>query len=249
MYDFKWHQSHGDLTLSSARAVAPLLLSIFDLDSVLDVGCGDGRWLSSFKELGVFRIKGIDGPWTERENLLIGAENFEERDLCLAFDLRTRFSLAVSLEVAEHVSPVSAEIFVKNMVRHSDLILFGAAIPFQGGFRHINERWQSEWADLFSKEGFQPFDLLRAQLWNRADVSVWYKQNMLVYINRERRDLMDRAADYIETNDISQLPVDIVHPERYEQIASYSQIAFKGLLKKLPGAMGRKFADVVLKRT
>jgi hypothetical protein len=52
MYDFTWHQSHGDLTSSSARTVAPILCSLFDIESVLDVGCGDGRWLASFGECG-----------------------------------------------------------------------------------------------------------------------------------------------------------------------------------------------------
>src|SRR5689334_8007942 len=42
MYDFSWHGSHGDLTSSSAKAVVPILCSLFDIESVLDVGCGDG---------------------------------------------------------------------------------------------------------------------------------------------------------------------------------------------------------------
>ena len=249
MYDFSWHQSHGDQTLSSARFVAAILDSLFELDSVLDVGCGDGRWLASFKECGVPLIAGIDGPWTDVAKLQIEPGNFEAKDLSEPFDLQRKFSLAVSLEVAEHIGPQFAKVFVQNMVRHSDVVLFGAAIPFQGGFRHVNERWQSYWADLFAAEGLDIFDIFRSQLWNRTDISVWYKQNMLLYVKRDRQDLIARVTDYIQANRISQLPCDIVHPERYQSIASYSQIAFKPLLSKLPRATVQKLASMVLRRT
>src|SRR5215472_1038912 len=105
MYDFSWHQSHGDLTLSSARCVAPILHSLFGLESVLDVGCGDGRWLASFRECGVTVITGIDGPWTDLAKLQIEPSNFSVLNLSERFDLQRKFSLAVSLEVAEHVDP------------------------------------------------------------------------------------------------------------------------------------------------
>lgn len=249
MYDFNWHQMHGDLTLSSAKAVVPALCSIFNPDSVLDIGCGDGRWLSCFSECGVRSLAGIDGPWTATEKLVIDPNNFSVRDVSQPIDFGRRFSLAMSLEVAEHVSPLSSEIFVDNMVRHSDVILFGAAIPFQGGFRHINERWQSEWSSAFAAKDFQTFDLFRGTLWNRTDVAVWYKQNMLVYVNRKRPDLISMAANFCKANAIAELPLDIVHPERYVSVASYSQIAFKGLLEKLPKAVANKVLDLALRRT
>jgi hypothetical protein len=249
MYNFSRHQSHGDLRLSSARFVAPILHSIFGLQSVLDIGCGDGQWLSSFKECGVPVVAGIDGPWTHVAKLHIEPDNFKIRDLSKPFDLHRKFSLAMSLEVAEHIEPQFSKVCVQNMIRHSDVVLFGAAVPFQGGFRHVNERWQSYWADLFARAGFDVFDILRSQLWNRSDVLVWYKQNMLLYVNRDRQDLIARVVDYLETNDIAQLPCNIVHPERYEAIASYSQIAFKPLLRNLPRATMQKFADVLLRRT
>jgi SAM-dependent methyltransferase len=249
MYDFSWHQSHGDLTSSSARSVDPILCSLFDIDSVLDVGCGDGRWLASFSECGVPAVAGTDGPWSDVSKLQIDAANFTVRDLSQPFDAQRKFSLVVSLEVAEHIESQFSEVFVQNLTRHGDIVLFGAAIPGQGGFRHVNERWQSWWVDLFARQGFEAFDIFRSQLWNRTDISVWYKQNMLLYVNRNRPDLLARVTDYIETNHVAQMPWDVVHPERYEAIASYSQIAFKPLLQKLPRATMHKIVDLVLRRT
>jgi hypothetical protein len=76
----------------------------------------------------------------------------------------------------------------------------------------------------------------------------WYKQNMLLYVNRDRQDLIARVSNYIEANGIAQMPCDVVHPERYEAIASYSQIAFKPLLRKLPRMTMQKFVDMILRR-
>src|ERR1700733_12298935 len=119
MYNFSRHLSHGDLRLSSARFVAPILHSLFELQSVFDVGCGDGQWLASFKECGVQVVAGVDGPWTHVAKLHIEPHSFSVRDLSEPFDLQRKFSLAMSLEVAEHVEPQFSKVFVQNMIRHS----------------------------------------------------------------------------------------------------------------------------------
>jgi SAM-dependent methyltransferase len=246
MYDFDWHKTHGDETSASAHVVVSLLKLILEVRSVLDVGCGDGRWLACFKSSGVPSIYGVDGEWTDQEHLLIDKAEFTVRDLSKSFDLGKRFDIAISLEVAEHVDAECSALFVENLTKHSDMVLFGAAIPFQGGFRHINERWQSSWAALFEAQGYQCFDPFRSQIWQRRDVSVWYRQNMLVYIKRERSDLISQVEKYLSAYHISEMPIDIVHPERYESIASYSQIAFKPLMRKLPAAFVGKFVSVLL---
>jgi SAM-dependent methyltransferase len=249
MYDFEWHKAHGDQTSASAYVIVPLLKSVIEVGSVLDVGCGDGRWLACFKSSGVSAICGVDGAWTDQTQLLIPKHDFTVRDLSKPFDLGQRFDLAISLEVAEHVGSEYSKQFVENLTKHSDVVLFGAAIPFQGGFRHINERWQSYWAALFDSQGYHCFDPFRSRIWLREDVSVWYRQNMLLYVKRERQDLTSRIRSHMELNQVAEMPVDVVHPERYEAIASYSQIAFKPLMRKLPKLAARKLVDVIKRRT
>jgi SAM-dependent methyltransferase len=245
MYDFEWHKSHGDQTSISAYVIVPRLKSIVEVDSVLDVGCGDGRWLACFQSCGVSTICGVDGEWTDQTRLLIPRHTFEVQDLSKPFDLSRRFDLVMSLEVAEHVASECSRQFIENLTKHGDMVLFGAAIPFQGGFRHINEQWQSYWARLFDSKGYQCFDPLRSQIWEREDVSVWYRQNMLLYVKRERHDLVSRVVNYLDSNSVSEMPIDVVHPERYEAIASYSQIAFRPLMRKLPKLTATKLWDVI----
>jgi hypothetical protein len=179
---------------------------------------------------------------------LIPQKDFKVQDLSKPFDLGQRFEVAICLEVAEHVASDCSMQFIENLTKHSDIVLFGAAIPFQGGFRHINERWQSYWVSLFDSQGYQCFDPFRSQIWQREEVLVWYRQNMLLYVRRERQDLVARIKSYLDLNHIPEMPIDVVHPERYEAIASYSQIAFKPLMRKLPKLAAKKLADVINRR-
>jgi hypothetical protein len=246
MYDFDTHELLGDKTMASAEAVVEIIKSFLDMAAVLDVGCGDGRWLSVCQANGAREIFGIDGPWTDPLRLLISTGNFLALDLSHHFDLGRRFSLAVSLEVAEHVESRYSEVFVDNLVRHSDVVLFGAAIPHQGGFRHVNEQWQSYWKMLFEARGFVVYDPVRSQLWYDGNVHFWYKQNILLYINERNAEANKRVSDYIRRECVQQLPADVVHPERYQAIATYETItSFKALVKQLPKYSARKLGELV----
>jgi SAM-dependent methyltransferase len=248
MYDFEWHKDHGDNTTTSAELIIGYLASFLDFSSVLDVGCGDGRWLSVCRAKGARVVVGVDGPWTDLTRLLIPEQSLTIQELSEPFDLGCRFGLAISLEVAEHVGEQFSNVFVDNLVRHSDIILFGAAIPFQGGFRHVNEQWQSYWWDLFNARGFGGYDVIRNQIWQNKDVHFWYKQNIILYLRKSNTDAVDRVSRYIRDKNIQQLPLDIVHPERYEASASYRQIAFRPLIKELPRQTARKLAGIVKQR-
>lgn len=246
MYNFSWHQRHSEKTRISADVTLSILLDIFRPRSILDVGCGDGIWLRQAEDLGLVELKGVDGPWTDMDKLLFSKENLSIFDLEKTFNLNRRFDIAISLEVAEHISNESSDNMIENLISHSDIVLFGAAIPYQGGFRHINEMWQSWWANKFVERGYQCFDVIRPQIWNRNDVHYWYKQNALVYVNSERKDHLRNFERYATERSLTGWPLDVVHPEKYESIATYKQIAFKPLLRELPNGVAEKIKGMLL---
>ncbi len=248
MYDFEWHKNLGDRTTYSAETMVDILRSFVDLDAVLDVGCGDGRWLSVCRAKGAGVIAGVEGPWTDMARLLVPGDAVAIRNLAETFDLGRRFSLVISLEVAEHIAGQYAEVFIDNLIRHGDVILFGAAVPYQNGYRHINERWQSYWADLFAARGFEAFDPLRSQIWNDERVYFWYKQNALLYVNRANAGAAHRVRRFIQDETIQQMPLDIVHPEKYSKIASYTDVAFRPLMRTLPRHAARRLSRIVAGR-
>jgi hypothetical protein len=220
---------------NSAKKVVPLVCDLLAPSSVVDIGCGSGAWLKAFSEGGVHTIQGIDGPWVDHESLLINPDFFQCRNLEDGLDLDERYDLAVSLEVAEHLPEAFAGEFVRQLTLLSDVILFSAAIPHQGGTQHVNEQWQSWWAEKFRKHNFLPIDYVRPRIWDLDDVSFWFKQNLFLYVKNER----------LQQNDLSLLaalkdqPVimDIVHPRLFLPKARNSE----KLVRILPGFVKRLF--------
>jgi len=192
----------------SANEVIPIILELLNPKSVVDVGCGIGTWLSVFKNKGVHDVLGIDGDHVDRSVLgqHIDAANFIARDLTKQLHVGRKFDLVMSLEVAEHIPEQFADTFIENLVSLGDYILFSAAIPFQGGDRHVNEQWPSYWQDKFTKRGFKVYDCLREKLWSNEKIEWWYKQNIFLAI----RD----NAEFEECE--SRNLLSLVHPEVYE---------------------------------
>src|SRR6266568_4285741 len=85
----------------SAKQIVPLILEMVSCNSVIDVGCGVGTWLSVFEEFGVLDSLGVDGEYVAREALHIAPEKFVAFDIGKGFKTDRQFELVLSLEVAE----------------------------------------------------------------------------------------------------------------------------------------------------
>lgn len=182
--DFYTYISQG--SRHSAMSILPLLVSRLPtpVNSVLDVGCGAGAWLSVWKEQGA-SVLGLDGDYVRPEQLMIDENEFTTCDLTRGFDLDRTFDLVQCLEVAEHLPTDLASKLVDCMCRHSDMILFSAATPGQGGENHINEQTYGFWRDIFASRGYQMYDPIRAQVRNNHSVKPWYRYNTFLYVNSE----------------------------------------------------------------
>src|SRR5215472_16388620 len=107
-YDSQYYDSEPlDPEARSPRVVVPLIMSLVHPQSVVDVGCGVGRWLNEFRRLGVAELLGLDGSHIREDWLVIPANLFRSVDLRKPVILDQRFDLAVCLEVGEHL-PESA---------------------------------------------------------------------------------------------------------------------------------------------
>ena len=81
MYRRDSYASWRDPSKRSAMAVVPLILEWVRPASVVDVGCGLGMWASSFSELGVETVHGMDGHSVPTGELLIPEKDFIAVDL------------------------------------------------------------------------------------------------------------------------------------------------------------------------
>jgi len=232
------HDEHSPI------AIVPILIKYFHPLSVVDVGCGPAYFLKVFKKMGVKTMKGIDGKWCDKNLLFqnIDEIEFQEMDLEKLVILPQRYDMALCLEVAEHLQPASAENFIKVLTTYSDVIVFSAAIPDQGGFNHLNEQWPSYWEKIFNKFQFQKCDILRPIIWNDTSIKFWYRQNMVVYIN-QNSDLI--LEDKMNTEFYKER---LIHPDLYRYKSLYldrileGRYTFKGYIKMLLKFFRNKFS-------
>lgn len=200
-------------SLASASNVVPMILDLLNPRSVVDIGCGVGTWLSVFQTHGIKDILGVDGSHVDRRMLLIPDEAFVTRDLNRPFDLGRQFDLAVSLEVGEHLRPAAAASYVQSLTVSSKVVMFSAAIPGQGGVAHVNEQWPDYWQDMFGSRDFVLVDCLRSQIWNNPDVEIWYRQNLLLFVERNYLAEHSRLQKLAEES-VGRI-VSVVHPEMF----------------------------------
>jgi SAM-dependent methyltransferase len=175
----------------AAKIILPVVFEYLNPNSILDLGCGIGTWLNVAKGLGIKDIHGVDGEYVDK-NLLtkyISASEFTSADLTKSLSLDRGFDLCFCLEVAEHLPKESAKSIVETLVNHSDVILFSAAIPGQGGQNHLNEQYPTYWAKLFSEYDFAFYDLIRPLIWENEKIEFWYKQNIFIVAKKGVLDL------------------------------------------------------------
>lgn len=215
----------------SAAQIVPLICERFQPDSVLDVGCGAGDWLHAFRENGVGTVLGCDGPWVPASRLRIGPEGFRAIDFYEALPDLGRFDLACCLEVIEHLAPELEERIIEFLCRSADLVLFSAAIPGQGGYEHINERFQAFWIEKFAGLGFSAHDCIRPLIWMHEDVSWWYQQNCLVFANAAGREKHGLVPEPILSS--------LIHPILYEATRDPRNYSLKSVIFHLPRYLAR----------
>ena len=224
-YDEAFYSNQIDGSIRSAEILIPFLLdNIPGISSVVDVGCGTGAWLSVFQKYGIKQISGFDGG--RPEGLLrIPTTAFNLVDLEGCLQTNQKYDLVMSLEVAEHLTPQRAKTFVSDLCGLGDIVMFGAAVPGQGGTNHINEQWPSYWMNFFEELGFHCYDVLRPFMWSNEEIDWWYRQNTFIFINAERQDLIS----YIQN--LPSLPSGMgncVHPRMFENVkANFEYLRMK----------------------
>jgi|SRR5688572_16543738 len=169
----------------SAQALIPLMRSVLPINSLLDIGAGQGAWAAEWRDAGVPDVLAVDGAYVNQDALLIPQASFVAHDLSRPLDLSRRFDLVQSLEVAEHIDAKDADTFVDTLAAHGDVIMFSAAVPHQGGEHHVNEQLPEYWRRKFAARGYDAFDWLRPKLRANDRVMPWYRYNTILYANAE----------------------------------------------------------------
>lgn len=200
----------------SAAVIVPLVQQLVGAKAVVDVGCGTGAWLAEFARRGAERILGLDGAYVDRFRLLVPQDRFVATNLDSEWNVPAGegpFDLAICLEVGEHVRPERSERLVMMLTGLAPIVAFSAAIPYQGGEGHINERWPTFWQELFLARGYEVVDPIRKRVWSDRKVEPWYQQNFVLYASHaaiEANEPLRREREQTFPGFLS-----IVHPRLY----------------------------------
>jgi SAM-dependent methyltransferase len=227
-YGDRFYAEKNEGSYASAKVILPLVFAVIKPRSVVDVGCGTGTWLKAAEELGAGDYHGYDG--SRPSKLYIPEERFTAADLAQPLKPGRRFDLAICCEVAEHLPTDAAETLVATVTLLSDVVLFSAAIPGQGGRRHVNEQWPAYWQNLFGKRHYSAYDCIQPWIWNERQVEWWYRQNTILYVadaGTARFSLPSRTAEVLS----------LVHPELYE--AQRRKKVLKNFVRKAKRAITR----------
>jgi len=240
-YSTGYYEGISNVSKRSAEAMLPKIFELVEPKSWVEVGSGTGSWTQTAMELGVSDCVAVDGPWVKDNELLIPHTNFVKHDLTQPLVLNRKFDLALSLEVAEHLDERFADTIVQSLTSHSDLIVFGAAIPMQGGTHHVNEQWPSYWISKFIDHGYECIDFVRPSLWRDDRVAPFYIQNTFMFLKvGSRPDLANKLRAKISQIFSESHNLAFVHPRQYLGIATMEAISARLMLSQGPKVLANR---------
>lgn len=242
-YSSEWFEARAAGAYRSAAAALPVVVALLEecghrIRSLVDLGGGTGAWARAGLECGIEDVVVVEGEWVRRASRMVADRFFVFADAGSPLPLERRFDLALCLEVAEHLPAAKADALVQNLCRLSDVVLFSAAIPHQGGTDHVNEQWPGYWSEKFAEEGYGHHDIVRWRLWDDSRIGFWYRQNMLLYVSGRREGLRQRLNAWKVAQLFPSSPVAVVHPEKLLGMVNAKPSA-RHLLAALPEAVWR----------
>jgi 2-polyprenyl-3-methyl-5-hydroxy-6-metoxy-1,4-benzoquinol methylase len=163
------------------RCLADVLFELVKPTSAVDVGCGPGLLLARLAEKGV-SVRGVEGSRHAIRRSSV-ANRITRANLERGVPQLGRFDLCICIEVAEHLPKRAARKLVEGLTVLSDVVVFTAATPGQGGRHHVNEQPNSYWMALFQHCGFAHSSLAEDVRRKIADVPgpPWMHANLMAF--------------------------------------------------------------------
>ena len=182
VYDRAYYEALDGVHRPLYRLLADTVDHLFEPRTAVDVGCGTGLILSRLQERGV-QVAGIEGSRHAIESSGLG-DRVVKANLERSIPRLGRFDVCFCIEVAEHLPARAASPLVDALTSLSDIVVFTAATPGQGGSHHVNEQPQSYWETRFAERGFRRDGQRESQLKTGiASIAkpAWMHQNLMLF--------------------------------------------------------------------
>lgn len=183
IYNDRYFDAEEAWTNPSAREVVEIIAREFSPSSLADIGCGTGVYLPHFHAKHI-KATGFEGSMAAIRKARVSPEFIQHCDLTKQVQPPRTFDLAICFEVAEHLPFSASDMLVSNLTRFSNVILFSAAQPGQGGVDHINEQPCSFWQSKFEANDYlmDETKTSKLRLLFKQQGSVWWlEKNLMVF--------------------------------------------------------------------
>lgn len=186
VYDRSYFADLDALHADAYRRFADALVALVHPRSAVDVGCGTGQILARLAEHGV-EATGVEGSRHAIAASPLG-DRIVRANLERPLPPLGRFDVCLCIEVAEHLPKRRSGQLVDTLAALSDLVVFTAAQPGQGGTDHVNEQPRSFWLDLFGARGLHVDHELEEALRGAVppDAGPAYLRDNLIAVRRPR---------------------------------------------------------------
>lgn len=161
-------------------SLANAIGEVFPGCSLVDIGCGNGKYVNKLSFMG-FDVTGYDGSPLTPE--LTGGK-CKVCDFSYPVDIG-QFDIVLSLEVGEHIPAEYEQVFIDNLVRSAKkFIILSWAVEGQPGVGHFNCRNNDYIAEQLQERGFRLMKWLTGYL-RSASTLPWFKNTIMVFRRKD----------------------------------------------------------------
>lgn len=173
-----WQSSDETNTHEYDASLAEKLVFLFaPCESIVDIGCGNGKYVMNFLAHGI-SCKGYDGSPLTPE---LSGGLCETMDFSQPVDIG-KFDMVLSLEVGEHIPVQYEQIFIDNLCNASKyLILMSWAVEGQPGIGHVNCRSNEYIIAEVEKRGFK-YTPKTSELLRKISSLPWFKNTLMFFV-------------------------------------------------------------------
>lgn len=136
------------------KAIGRDIVNLFQVKSLVDLGCSIGSFLIGAKEQGA-EVKGYEFAYESAKKYIEKPirKNIEFGDLSEKLMFSQKYDCCLSVEVAEHLAEEFEDSFVDNLVRSTDKLIILTASQHNGKY-HLNWKPREHWIEKIEKLSF-----------------------------------------------------------------------------------------------
>jgi len=196
VYDESYYRNHTQYYEKGISGFVDFLVNNFEFDSIADIGCGTGAFVSPFQNMvnmsdtDYMKVIGFDfsvGAGVVQE---LDSNHYVEADLTVPGStiLAKDFDIVMSLEVYEHLLPKFEEIYLNNVFGlNPKHVIISCAAPGQWGRHHVNcigkEGVQAKVAEMFPN--YKVNEELTQKFGEIKKLASFYRKNTTIF-DREK---------------------------------------------------------------